>query len=281
PTWMLWRRGAGRLGAAERLAPCDRLGATRWTGAPTSVAYPGGGAIGVAHHRGRTVAALRLEPAPPAVCALGAADQRDELPLSRIATALASPDTPADGIHIVIRGSRVATGSPLAGRYRALLGPLSDWALQEVTVFVETDATRCGGAVSRRGGAAGIAAVAALATRRVADLLAHEGIRSAPLPATALAAERRRIVAGAVTVELPSAELCERGAVSLPVRVDGPAVALLSMRPAAPLTGSGVADAVAVCAAVTAPAAHFPDGARHARSVPPTPAPDARLGVRP
>ncbi|MFC7753906.1 hypothetical protein [Tsukamurella soli] len=53
------------------------------------------------------------------------------------------------------------------------------------------------------------------------------------------------------------------------------------MRPAAPLTGSGVADAVAVCAAVTAPAAHFPDGARHARSVPPTPAPDARLGVRP
>ncbi len=282
---MLWRISG--FGIAERMVGRGRRALERdrqidWP--PVTCPYPGGGTIGVTARGGRIVAALRITPSAPAVRILsggpGCPDD-DALSLEQLAGALNSPDTPADRIHVVVRGTRVALPPdwPVGARYRALLGPVSDWAAQEIVVLVEIATERCAGAIARHGGGRWAAArVGALAARRVSDILAGTGIHALPVSAESLAAEADRSFCSG-TADLAAAALADGVLAPVLACHDGPATLLLTLRPACPTVSER--GHVAACAAVTPSFNRSGSPQRDSPTRAPGISRDARVGLRP
>ncbi|WP_194817371.1 type VII secretion protein EccE [Nocardia sp. XZ_19_385] len=159
--------------------------------APFDVPLPEGGTYGMRWDGSRLLIMLRIEAHPRTVTLLSPQSliSDDMMPLPEIAHCLNQFDIELASIDVISSGARTAGPGRVSHLYEQILGPLPAVAHRTVWVVLRLDPLANAAAVARRGGgAAGTLRTAIVATRRVANRLAAQGISTTVLAAAEITA---------------------------------------------------------------------------------------------
>ncbi|GAB2669677.1 type VII secretion protein EccE [Nocardia goodfellowii] len=159
--------------------------------APFDVPLPEGGTYGMRWDGARLLIMLRVEAHPRTVTLLSPQSliSDDMMPLPEIAHCLNQFDIELASIDVISTGARTAGPGRVSHLYEQILGPLPAVAHRTVWVVLRLDPLANAAAVARRGGGAtGTLRAAIVATRRVANRLAAQGISTVVLSAAEITA---------------------------------------------------------------------------------------------
>jgi type VII secretion protein EccE len=185
----LWRRQL--MGVAES-------DGSRPDQAPFDIPVPGSSAIGARWDRTALVTVVRIDTPPPTLSFLDPSGCRGlpPVPLAALADCVRQFDIRLESIRTHGTGR-------VAQVYRRTLGPLPATAYRSVLVVIRLDPSRCPEAVARRGGGSeGALRTAIVATRRVANRIAGQGLSATILTAAQITAATGQLAHGADTGEV-------------------------------------------------------------------------------
>ena len=186
----LWRRRL--IGAAES-------DGSKPDQAPFDIPVSGSNAVGARWDGTALVTVVRIDTPPPTLSFLDPSGCRGlpPIPLAALAECVRQFDIRLESVDVISHGIRTHGTGPVAQVYRRTLGPLPATAYRSVLVVLRLDPSHCPDAVARRGGGSeGALRTAMIATRRVANRLAGQGLSASiltaaqipPRPATSLTA---------------------------------------------------------------------------------------------
>jgi type VII secretion protein EccE len=186
----------GRL--ARRVAYLRRSGRTpEDPPIPFDLPQPDGTSIGVRWSDDRLISVVRIARpvAPTALLPSNSIVSPSGLSLGVIARALAQFDIELESIDVVAHGWRTRAAAHLSGPYASLTASLPTVPQQDVWVVLRLNPLLCPDAIAARGGGpTGVLRTAITATRRVANLLAHQGYRTTILSAAGISAMDSQLV---------------------------------------------------------------------------------------
>jgi type VII secretion protein EccE len=161
---------------------------------------PGGaGAIGLYWDGSRVVSVVEVLAPRGGLTRINreAFDSSHRLPLPALAACLTQHDVMLESIDIISHGYRSRAGTPAAGIYEQLVGPLPATAVRTVWLASSFDAIACPDAVARRGGGApGAQRAISIATQRIVRALEDAGCRSRMLTAQEIRESVLQVTAG-------------------------------------------------------------------------------------
>ncbi|MEV6658748.1 type VII secretion protein EccE [Nocardia fluminea] len=182
----LARRVRGRADTLDRAPAFD-------------VPLPEGGGCGVRWDGDLLLTMLRIDPPPDTLTLLrrGSLSADQLLPLTEVARCLEQFDVGLVSIDVISTGARTAGTGAAAQLYNRILGPLPAIAHRTSWLVLRLDPVANATAVDKRGGGAtGALRTMIIATRRVANRLATQGIDAAVLTATEMNSAVRELSYG-------------------------------------------------------------------------------------